>query len=260
MNGAKDEDRLLLNALLDGELDAKGALEIERRVAEDSDLAAERKRISALRGALKLNIPREAAPATLRARLVAASAPGTKPRIVASGWRGYGAAIAATIALTLGADRLALRYGGTNPVLESVVAAHMRAQISGAPTDVASSDRHTVKPWLAAKIPVDSFVVDLASEGYPLLGGRVDIVNGAAAPTLVYKRREHLVSITQLPEHNRNFLQEPRLVTQAGYPVVLWSEAGRVFVVVSDLAPAELRAFSERFREAVEFQQANKPE
>ncbi|HYA80702.1 MAG TPA: hypothetical protein VED87_07230 [Methylocystis sp.] len=243
---------LLLNALLDGELDAKDALEIERELAQDAELARELAGLEALRGALRAHAPREPAPPDLRARVLAACDERQElheerhaPR---ASWRGYGAAIAATLLLTLGLQHFLAMEEAPNTVLQSAVFAHMRGQISGQPIDVASSDRHTVKPWLSAKLPVDAIVVDLAGEGFPLIGGRVDIVGGGAAPTLVYKRREHLLSLTQLPASAGDFPSTPQLRSQNGYPAAVWSAADRAFIAVSDVAPAELLSFAEAFR------------
>jgi len=113
-------------------------------------------------------------------------------------WRAFAAAIAATIVVTLGLQTLISTCSPPNEAVLAVVAGHMRAQISGQPVDVASSDRHTVKPWLAAKLPVATIVANLGPEGFELLGGRIDIVRGAPTPTVVYKRRQHLVSLTEL--------------------------------------------------------------
>lgn len=124
----------------------------------------------------------------------------------------------------------------------------MRSQISGQPVDMPSSDRHSVKPWLASRLPVDAVVVDLASEGFPLAGGRIDIIGGAAEPTLVYKRREHLVSVTELPQAARKFPTATRRSSLDGYPLLFWSDGGRGFVAVSDLGPLELSKFVTAFR------------
>ena len=132
----------------------------------------------------------------------------------------------------------------------AILAGHERGQISGQPVDVVSSDRHTVKPWLAAKLPVATTVVDLAPQGFALLGGRIDIVGGNPVPTLVYKRRQHLISVTQLPSKTVDYPAVPRIQTLDGYPVIVWMDGVRAYAAVSDLVPAELAAFVDAFREA----------
>jgi anti-sigma factor RsiW len=160
------------------------------------------------------------------------------------------AAIAATIVVTAVIERLVLTAPSPDEATLAVVAGHMRGQISGQPVDVASSDRHAVKPWLARKLPVAAMIVDLAPEGFELLGGRVDIIRGAPAPTLVYKRREHLISVTELRAYVADYPAAPRRKTTEGYPVVVWKDDARAYAAVSDIAPAELNAFVEAFRKA----------
>jgi anti-sigma factor RsiW len=242
--------RLLLHAALDEELDAKSALEVERMVAEDAGLAEDQARLVALRRALAAQAPREPAPDALRTRVLTLCE--TRPRslIFTGDWRGYGAAIAATAMMTLGLQHLVSTFSAPNVELQSIVFAHMRSQISGQPVDMPSSDRHSVKPWIASKLPVDAIVVDLAAEGFPLVGGRIDIIDGVPAPTLVYKRREHLVSVTQLRRAAQEFSPAPQRSTFESYPLLSWSDAGRGFVAVSDLAPSELSTFVAAFRAA----------
>ena len=183
------EDRLLLlHAALDGELDAAGAIEMERMLAADPELAAEYARLTALRKAVRAHAPRAEAPASLRARVLASiedenfqlRRPRRQDGAIRHPGASFAAAIAATVVLTIGLNHLVATMSAPDAAMQSIVSAHMRSQISGQPVDVISSDRHTVKPWLASKLPVAAVVVDLASEGFPLLGGRIDIVAGAA--------------------------------------------------------------------------------
>jgi anti-sigma factor RsiW len=115
---------------------------------------------------------------------------------------------------------------------------------------VVSTDRHTVKPWLAGKVPLATTVVDLANEGYALAGGRVDIVADAPVPTLVYKHREHLVSLTELPRGPFRITSTTR-ETVSGHSVVVWTDNVRRYVAVSDMPPPELDDFVTTFRRAV---------
>ncbi len=259
MTSADYQDRsILLHAALDNELDAAGAIEVERMLAADQELAAEYARLEALRKTIRAHAPREKAPESLRARVMAAveETDAAHRETVARSWRNppswrvFGGSIAATVALTIGLQSLISSVGAPDSLTPSIVAGHMRSQISGRPVDVISSDRHTVKPWLAGKLPVAAVVVDLANEGFPLLGGRIDIVANAAVPTLVYKRREHLVSVTQLRADGSNYPATPSCRVFDGYSVVVWSDGEHAYATVSDLAPNELDAFVAAFRKA----------
>jgi anti-sigma factor RsiW len=236
-----------LHALLDGELDAAGAAEAERRIAADPALAKEYERMSALMRAVREAAPRDRAPESLRARVAELSG-ATPARRAAPSWRVLGGSMAAAVALAFALGRLT-GGGAETDELRAAVYNHMRAQLAAQPTDVASGDRHAVKPWFASKLPLATAVIDLAPLGFPLAGGRIDIVEGAAAPTLVYKRREHLISLTELPFGGGD--GAPRRTTRNGYSVIVWTRGGREFVVVSDLAPGELDAFVAAFREAL---------
>ncbi len=256
----RDDRSLMLHAAHDGELDAQSMLELERALASDPKLAGEYARLQALRRAVHAQAPRESAPETLRARVLAAAggesaAParqalqGRVPERLS--WPAFAAGIAATIVMTLGVERLISTALAPEEATLGVIAGHMRGQISGQPVDVASSDRHTVKPWLAGKVPLGEVVVDLTPEGFELLGGRLDIVAGNPAPTLVYKRRAHLVSVTELRPDIGEYPATPRRKTSEGYSVVVWKDQARAYAAVSDIAPAELDAFVDAFRKAV---------
>ncbi len=254
------EDRLLLlHAALDGELDAAGVIEMERLLAADPELAAQYARLEALRRTIRAKAPRERAPDSLRMRALKFAEGGEPPRgeTKTASWRGppswknFAAAMAATVVVTLGLQHLIADRNSPDAILQAVVSAHMRGQISGQPVDVVSTDRHTVKPWLAGKLPVAAVVVDLAEAGFPLAGGRIDIVAGAGVPTLVYKRRDHLVSVTALRAESGDDPAISRHRTVQGYPAVRWSDGERAYAAVSDLSPTELDAFVSAFRQAV---------
>ena len=210
-----NERLLRLNAALDGELDAMGSLEFERELRDDPAIAAEYRRLTALRDAVRRHAPREAAPQALADRIAAltASAPAAPPapaarlrrsserdgRPVSGGapWLDSRAlAMAASLGVlgfAVGAGLTSLRTPAGSPdVAQHLVSDFARAEIAGQPFDVASSDRHTVKPWLANRTTVSGTIVDLAPEGFPLVGGRVTIVDRVPTPTLVYRHNEQL--------------------------------------------------------------------
>ena len=134
-------------------------------------------------------------------------------------------------------------------IADSLVSDHIRALMAPQPTDVVSSDRHTVKPWFNGRIPESPRVVDLAKEDFPLVGGRLDVVGRDPCPTLVYRHDKHLISLTEMPAGSRSDLaRTPRTIN--GYNVVHWTENGVSYWAISDLAASKLEDFAQLFRTA----------
>lgn len=164
--------------------------------------------------------------------------------------RAFAAAIAAAVVLTAGLQMLIATIGAPDEATPAIVAGHMRGQISGRPVDVSSGDPHTVESWLAGRLHVATIVVDLAPAGFELIGARIDIVAGAPAPTLVYKGRGRLVSLTELQFNPGEYPSAPSRRALDGYRIVVWADE-RAYAAVSDLAQTELDAFVAAFRRAV---------
>jgi anti-sigma factor RsiW len=139
----------------------------------------------------------------------------------------------------------------SDAVAERLVSDFARAEIAGQPFDVASSDRHTVKPWLADRTTVSAEIVDLAPEGFPLAGGRVAIVDRVPAPTLVYRHNEHFVAVTELPPAAPQAQAATATDTIDGFHVARWSDANLSYVAVSDMDETTLAAFVEAFRKGL---------
>src|ERR1700728_1554582 len=262
------DDRLLrLNAALDGELDAMGSLAFERELRDDPAIAAEYQRLSKLRDAVRRHAPREAAPHALADRIAAMTAsapaaPSPQPAAAPSAtvvpfrrrtWLDSRAmAMAASLGVlgfAVGAGLTSLRTpAGSGDVAQHLVSDFARAEIAGQPFDVASSDRHTVKPWLANRTTVRGTIVDLAPEGFPLVGGRVTIVDRVPTPTLVYRHNEHVVAVTELPIDLRGSRAAGAIETINGYHVARWSDSNLAYVAVSDMDEKALGEFVEAFR------------
>jgi anti-sigma factor RsiW len=258
-----DERLLRLNAALDGELDAMASLAFERELSDDPAFAAEYRRLAALRDAVRRHAPRETAPQALAERIAALAPPAPAPQVAATvstvvpalrrAWLDRRAlALAASLAVlgfAVGAGLTSLRTpSGSDTVAERLVSDFARSQIAGQPFDVASSDRHTVKPWLADRTTVSASIVDLASEGFPLAGGRVAIIDRIPAPTLVYRHNEHLVAVTELALDARGARAAGGIETIDGYHVARWSDPNLAYVAVSDMDEKTLREFVEAFR------------
>jgi anti-sigma factor RsiW len=261
------EDQILqLQAALDGELDAGGMLAFERACAADPQLAADFSRFKDLDMALRRAAPVEPAPAALRARMAALAAPRlpwrerfSVPSFSAANWGAMAASL--LVGVVAGAGALSLLPPAFAPSPDqALVSAYVRTQIGGQSVDVVSSDRHVVKPWLAGRAPLAVAALDLASSGFPLVGGRVEVIDGKVVPTLVYRRREHRIDVTELPlsGHDNGVL---RLDSLEGYHLARWSDADRAYVAITDLPAAELTDFVTLFRAGAkgEREDANKP-
>jgi len=147
-----------------------------------------------------------------------------------------------------GATWFMLRPGPAQASAELVVASHVRALMAPQPIDVNSSDRHTVKPWFNGRIPQSPQVVDLADKGFPLIGGRIDVIGRNPVPTLVYRHRQHLISLVAIP--NAGSMSAPDRQIIAGYNVLSWNDNGVAYWAVSDLGIGDLDAFAQAFRPA----------
>jgi anti-sigma factor RsiW len=236
-------DTLLIHAYVDGELDPANALALERRMAAEPALAAERARLEALRGALRDRLPREAAPAGLVRRVERTI--GTPRATAGPSWRALAASVMLAVIAGSGGTWLALRPAADNRFASELVDGHMRALMASQAVDVVSSDRHTVKPWFNGRIPQSPRVVDLAQDGFPLVGGRIDVVGGTPVPTLVYRHRQHVISLLALPATGRGG-GAPRAIN--GYNLVGWTADGTAYWAVSDLGAADLERFALLFR------------
>jgi anti-sigma factor RsiW len=257
-----DDTGFLLQAALDGELDAAGMIGFETRLAGEPALAAEYARLVALRDAIRTRLPRPSAPDALRARVIAmaqtpapvarptASATGRRLRLLDPRYRSIAASLVLGMVIGAGALRLAVPPQlADDDVQRAIVAGFVRGRISGQTVDVATSDRHTVKPWLAGKIAGATTVVDLKADGFPLVGGRVDVVGKTPVATLVYQRREHQIALSEMPGV-AGASSTPRRESRDGFALIEWDDGGRHYAAVSDMPPSELDAFAEAFRRA----------
>jgi anti-sigma factor RsiW len=273
MTTARDNDpTLLVHAYVDGELDPAHALEVEHQLAADPALAAERDRIETLQRAIRERLPPIPASAGLARRIEAAIATAARPslfnRLSSPAWSLRGAmagapswrALAASVMLALivgsSSTWFVLRPGMLNPADETadmVVASHIRALMAPQPADVATSDRHTVKPWFNGRVIEAPRVVDLGSEGFPLVGGRVDVIGRTPVATLVYRRRQHLISLFAVPKEQAQAAGQVAMSGRrdiAGYNILTWRQNGTVYWAVSDVAAPDLDVFAKAFREA----------
>jgi anti-sigma factor RsiW len=208
-----------------------------------------------LRARIRAEVPYFTAPAALRARVQAllaatqAVAPG-RPRPEPDRWRWLsGGALAGCAATVLAwvVGTAVIDWRANEDVAVEAVATHVRATLNNHLIEVASSDQHTVKPWLSARLDYSPPVQDLASEGFPLAGGRLDTLDGQRVATLVYHYRLHTIDVFVRPESAH---APSALRTLRGFNVAHATGSGMDWLAVSDVSPDVLSAFVQRLARA----------
>jgi len=244
-----DDAEIMLHALLDGELDASHAREVEGHVEScprcKAALADYRKMHEAMANAEL----RYTAPPALRQRIEAAlPQPKIKPsrRSLLQGFA-MGSAISAIAATGLVA--IVLRDDDRQRIESELVSAHLRSLQAGHLTDVVSTDQHTVKPWFNGKLDVSPPVIDLTAQGFTLIGGRLDYVDARAIGAVVYRRRQHVINLFVAQTANTE-RRPARTDTLQGFNIRSWSNRGLNYWAISDIGADELAEFSEKFEAA----------
>jgi anti-sigma factor RsiW len=242
MNSA--EAYKLLHAYVDGELDTARSLELEAHLAASPAARAACERLRTMSTAIRNEADYFTAPAALGARLRASVpvVPEEAPRRVAwPGWLRPAASAAAVALVTWMIAAAWLRPAADERIAREVLAGHVRATLAGRLYDVASSDQHTVKPWLSARLAFSPPVNDLSAQGFELAGGRLDYIDGQPVAVLVYRRRQHVIDVFVWPG---GAAQTVRTVTLDGFNIERFARNGMNFWLVSDLNRNELGDFA----------------
>ncbi len=243
--------RELLQGYVDGELDLVTSLQIEDHLQTCADCRRIYEQQQALRTAFQDSGLYHKAPAHLHRRVEtlirrqhqdSARSPLTLP------WRYAGMVAAAACLILFGwflGRILPDATSGDQGLAQELVANHIRSLMPGHLADVISTNQHTVKPWFDGKVDFAPPVQDLAAQGFPLYGGRLDYLNGRTVAVLVYRRRKHFINLYVWPESTQSVSSESSLQSEArqGYQMLHWSHAGMTYWAVSDISPSELHTF-----------------
>src|SRR5690348_12055322 len=246
-----DEAEVLLHALIDGELDAGHAHEVESHIAGCPRCAAALRDYREMSKAIAEAGVSYTAPAALRQR-IEASLP--QPRAVPNRravLRGFAMGSAVSALAATGLVAIVLRNDDAERIQSEVVSAHLRSLQAGHLTDVISTDQHTVKPWFNGRLDVSPPVVDLTSKGFTLVGGRLDYIDARAIGAVVYRRRQHVINlfVSQTTNMER---RAAKTETIQGFNIRRWSDRGLNYWAISDIGADELNEFGEKFEAAVQ--------
>jgi anti-sigma factor RsiW len=241
----------VLHGYFDNELDALGAVEFERHLERCSECIDALESLESLRWSMNVAQLFEKMPALLREKVLADLSSPNLTRIVParSPWRWLAIAAAFLLFAYTGWQVISINRGDNyeTALTAEVVDAHLRSLQPGHLTDVVSSDQHTVKPWFDGKLDFSPEVRDFADQGFPLQGGRLDVVRGRAIAALVYGRRKHLASIFIWPTTEQD--ASSREGSRQGYQWIHWRKGGMEFCAVSDAAPSDLEQLQRLFTE-----------
>lgn len=244
------EARRLLDAHLDEELDVVNDAAVAAHLETCAACGAEALALTEQRRLWQEKLTRHRAPpelaAQIRAALPRADTAAARGRPVA--WWARTTALAASLAVAaLVGDWWGTRAARADSLLAELTAVHTRARLTGHVIDVESSDRHTVKPWFAGRVDFAPNVPDLAAQGFPLAGGRLERVGGRTVAALVYTRRKHSIDLLV-------WSGAPAALagagSRAGYALLGWQAGGLNYVAISDVAADDLAAFEELIRSA----------
>jgi anti-sigma factor RsiW len=250
-----EETRILLHALVDGELDAGHAREVEAHVASCPACAAQLRDYREMRQALSAPSLRHQAPAALRARIESALpqrralAPVGSRRSLLKGLA-MGSVLSGALAASLVV--FVMRREDDQRILGDVVSAHLRSLQGDHLIDVQSTDQHTVKPWFNGRLDVAPPVVDLTAQGFTLIGGRVDYLDARPVAAIVYKRRAHVINLFVAPVAGGTGGEQRTTIEQVlGFNIWRWTRSDLAFWAVSDINAEELQEFGDKLEAAV---------
>jgi anti-sigma factor RsiW len=243
-----EDAKPLLDSFADGELDLVNHVQVEAHVDECLACDHAYRNTTALKNALAGEELYFKAPAELRARIRSSLHEAAEE----SFWRGLlkwrwmptmAAAAIVVIALFSAVAIFRPSANSEDQLANEMVSAHVRSLMLDHATDVISTDQHTVKPWFEGKLDFSPPVIDLAPQGFALIGGRLDYLGGRPVAALVYQRRQHLINLFIYPVQDKN--NESGASTRQGFNVIHWTKNGMTFWTVSDLNVGELQGFAQ---------------
>lgn len=247
----------MLSAYLDDELSAADRRQLEAHLSGCADCSGALEELQALRARVGAEASRHAAPEYLKHRIHAAlraepthQPRRSPPRTWPWAWINLGLAGAATAAFAVTLTLYLGQPTANERIEQELVASHFRALMPNHLADVASTDQHTVKPWFAGKLDFSPPVFDLAEQGYPLVGGRLDYLQQRPVAALAYRHRQHILNLYIWPDSGAH-AGAPQASMRQGFHLLRWAQDGMRYSAVSDMNPQDLAQFAGQLRQKV---------
>ena len=240
----------LLPAYLDQELGLSEAIAVERHLGSCPECQQEYEEQSSVRAQLKKDATYFKAPAHLAQRINMAL-PADRPSSSRFkgwnlNWLNAGAVMVTLLALVWSGSLYLTLPSAQGRLMEELISSHVRSLQVDHLSDVVSSDQHTVKPWFHGKLDFSPPVVDLTSQEFPLVGGRLDYLNDRTVAVLIYRHNQHPINLYIWPGADGNLA--PQMQSRHGYHLIHWAMGGMNYWAVSDLAADELEIFVNALR------------
>ena len=248
------DSKKLLGAYVDNELDVVQSAALEEHLGDCADCQAFVEDQQAVKGLLQQGNFRFSVPAGFHEQIKRSLEPGSAkkarfwPATPAWAWKlatGFATAAALALAIALGVVLHQQSNTGQAFAQNEVVDNHIRSLLMNHLADVDSTDQHTVKPWFNGKLSFSPKVTDFSDKGFPLIGGRLDTMEGETVAALVYKRRQHVINVFTCPHTDAI---TPAASEQRGYHIVHWADGGMEYWVISDVNAGELQQFADLLR------------
>jgi anti-sigma factor RsiW len=244
--------RELIEGYMDRELDLNLNAQVEEHLAACPECSATYARLREQQAAIRSEAPYYPAPVSLersvRAAVMRASAEEFEKPRPSTAWRWLALAAILLTAISLGLtaySQLRSRASERELLAQNIISSHVRSTVGTHLLDVVSTDQHTVKPWFSGKLDFSPNVKDLAADGFPLIGGRVDYVSDRVVAALVFKRRQHVINLFTWP--SKSDTKESQF-ERNGYNVLQWTDGSMTYWAVSDVGPADLRLFRDLYK------------
>jgi anti-sigma factor RsiW len=238
------DQELLLGGLVDNELDAANVAMVEAHVLRCAGCRAELERLQALHNLLRIDGVRHAAPESLSRRIAAMPELSLKAANESRPWGWLAPGLVGALAASLAMVTILPPLEQTS-LDQQLISSHVRSLQPGHLIDVQTANQHVVKPWFNGKVDFAPPVPDLADQGFPLVGGRLDSIDGKTAAAIVYKRRLHTVNLfvwRASGEHRQSRVEN-------GFALKQWSADGLRFAAISDIPAPELGQFESLYRQ-----------